>query len=528
MVDNDDEILFDEDKARKLVYLLLSNDIVNKKLIPEIKALNSEAFEKLFQGIQFKTNENDEDGYNYNVKNKKAFKKLLNKFDNFYVILDAWYKDKKYYQYLNKLWSKYISIENLICNDDKETVNKIEMILKQNEIDYPSWPNDIKNEFLILVKSTEDTRIMELKKEIDNKFSEFNTIIDELILFQNKCKDKPDIKNYEINTNNMITTVLGTIMLPIALASSEGLEAIDIKQIKSVKRLLVDEDIEDKFSPEKISYYVDKFARKIKGESGTKIHNLKFEQTFRESNYNFYRGKLEAEVRCTNGKIDNLNISQKAKAFLKNKWVCGLHMILSFLNLAWSVYELTQTYKGFKVVKEYEKELNEIRTSFNIHKNEIGILPDDFTEARIKIMEVKDKIREDQLRLRKLIEKIMKSIASQESQKTKAKAQFVGSLALGVFGAIGGITTCNGTAVIYGISTVANVISAVSSGTNIIMSEKILKTLRDLLEKAFDLNKEIEDEIEALITELNSRIDEQPKFDLSRSNTSVSTNLSNE
>ena len=154
----------------------------------------------------------------------------------------------------------------------------------------------------------------------------------ELILFQNKCKDKPDIKNYEINTNNMITTVLGTIMLPIALASSEGLEAIDIKQIKSVKRLLVDEDIEDKFSPEKISYYVDKFARKIKGESGTKIHNLKFEQTFRESNYNFYRGKLEAEVRCTNGKIDNLNISQKAKAFLKNKWVCGLHMILSFLN----------------------------------------------------------------------------------------------------------------------------------------------------------------------------------------------------
>ena len=34
MVDNDDEILFDEDKARKLVYLLLSNDIVNKKLIP--------------------------------------------------------------------------------------------------------------------------------------------------------------------------------------------------------------------------------------------------------------------------------------------------------------------------------------------------------------------------------------------------------------------------------------------------------------------------------------------------------------
>ena len=60
MSDNNDEILYNESKARELVYFLLKNDInTYKKLIPEIKSLNSEAFEKLFQGIPFKKDAND-------------------------------------------------------------------------------------------------------------------------------------------------------------------------------------------------------------------------------------------------------------------------------------------------------------------------------------------------------------------------------------------------------------------------------------------------------------------------------------
>ncbi len=101
MADNSDDISFDEVKARELVYFLLNNDTnIFRKLIPDIKSLNSESFENLFQGIPYKKNSNDEEGYNYNVKNKKMFEKLLDKFDNFYVVNDAWYKDKKYYPYL--------------------------------------------------------------------------------------------------------------------------------------------------------------------------------------------------------------------------------------------------------------------------------------------------------------------------------------------------------------------------------------------------------------------------------------------
>ena len=522
MSDNNDEILYNESKARELVYFLLRNDInTYKKLIPEIKSLNSEAFEKLFQGIPFKKDANDEYGYDYNVKNKKEFKKLLNKFDNFSVILDAWYNDQKYYEYIKDLWSKYISIENLVCNDDIKTEKKIKEILKQNKIDYENWPEKIKDEFLILVKSTEDTRIMELKNEIDNKFSEFNSIIEELVHFREKIKDIPDIKNYEINAQNMITNILGTVMLPIAFASSQGVNAINVKQIKSVKKLIWNNDLEETLSFDTISEYVDKFVDKIKGNSGTKVYNLRVKSDeFCDIN------SVCAKVKCTDGKIDNLNISQKAKAFLKNKWVCGLHAVLSFLNLGWSVYELTQTYQGFKVLKEYEKKFIEIRTSFNLHKKEIGILPDDFEESRKKIMDVINKIRQDQINLQNLLEGLMKNIKYQEGQQTKAKAQFFSSIALGATGLVGGFYTCNGTAVMYGISSIANIISSISSGSNYLMSKKIVKGLDELLKKAINLNKEIQNEINNLINELNSRIEEQPKFDLNESYSSISTNLS--
>lgn len=78
---------------------------------------------------------------------------------------------------------------------------------------------------------------MELKNIIDNQFSEFNCIIEKLNSFKETIKDIPDIKNYEINAQNMILKVLGTVMIPIAMCVSQGMKAIDCKQIKSVEKL---------------------------------------------------------------------------------------------------------------------------------------------------------------------------------------------------------------------------------------------------------------------------------------------------
>ena len=131
MSQEDDDIIFNETKARELMYLLLKNDIIiYKKLIPEIKKLDSESFENMFKGVPFKKKDANEEGYYYAVKNKKEFEKLLNKIDNFSIILEQWYQDENYYKYLQELWKKYISIEELKNKDDK----KIEIF--QNQIQY--------------------------------------------------------------------------------------------------------------------------------------------------------------------------------------------------------------------------------------------------------------------------------------------------------------------------------------------------------------------------------------------------------
>ena len=126
--------------------------------------------------------------------------------------------------------------------------------------------------------------------------------------------------------------------------------------------------------------------------------------------------------------------------------------------------------------------------------------------------------------LQDLMVEIMKSIKFQESQKTKTKASLAASIALGVFGVVGGVLTCNVTSDIYGISSVANAISACTNGANIHMSNEIIKGLNEVLEKAINLNKEIKDEIDKLIQELNKRMAETPKFDLNESCSSISTN----
>ena len=334
-MNDNDNMLFDEAKARELIYFLLNNDsIVYKKLIPEIKNLNSEALEHLFQGTSFRKDANDEEGYYYNVKNKKMFEKLLDKFDNFYVILEAWYKDKKYYQYLKQLWSKYISIQNLFCKNEKEMENKIEEILNGNKIDYTNWPEDIKDEFKILVKSTGNTRIMELKDIIDNRFSELKNVVDQLVKFKEACKHMPEVKNYELNTQKMIT-MFGGIMLSIAFAYSKGMEAINYKQLKYVKKLINYNNFDGiEFTDEDIKCCMEEFEAEYKGSTGTCLRNLSF------SDPGEFSENINVDVKCIDGKIDNLDITKKFKIFLKSKWVSGLHCVLSFLNLGWSVYEL--------------------------------------------------------------------------------------------------------------------------------------------------------------------------------------------
>ena len=392
----DDDFIFNEAKARELIYALLKNDIIiYKKLIPEIKRLDSEAFENMFKGVPLKKNNDDDQGYYYNVKNKKEFEKLLNKIDNFSVILEQWYKDKNYYQYLKELWGKYVSIEELRNKDEK----KIEEILESNSIHYKVWPKNIKDELKALIQSTENTRIFEIKDILNDQFSQINNILEDLINFKNQIKDQgKEGKIYETNAMTIISQLIGTVMMPIAASMKYGKEAVEAKEIRAAQKLIIEKcNCSAKRSTELVENIMAK-TQDTKGICKYGIKNLRTKK--------FYK---DCHIKVTEGKIDNLSIAKKAKAFLKCKAVCAIHCALSFLNLGWSIYELTQTYKGFEQVKIYEKRLKEIVALFNIHKNEIGIIPKDFREASERIRTVLEKIKKDEQNLEDLITDILQS-----------------------------------------------------------------------------------------------------------------------
>lgn len=492
---------FDEIRARKVVTSLLKKDaIIYRKLIPEIEKLDSEAFENLFSG---------EADYKYNIKNQNPLKKLLIKFDNFIYILYSWYKEDKYYKYLEELWIKYPSIEDLrVLETEKEIADR----LQSYSINYTYWPADIKESFKKCINQTEGTKVMDLKKQLEDNYSQVSSIVAELKLLKNKFKETNE-QLYEKNAENValkvISTVLGTLPMVGGFLANK---AINDKKIRVVNKLVNKKCF---ISPKQNELFSKSILKTIKEENLT-------------GNYNFFDNKKrlhELNIKCKKGKLDNINLGQKVRAIFKSKFICGLHAALSFINLGWSIYELTQTYKGFEEVKNYKTRLEECKTLFEMHKNEIGLLPDDFMLATERIKNVIREIRQDQQRLRELINDIRKSIAVQEKQKKKSIAGLAASIGLGAFGIIGGIISCNAVSVVYGISSVANVASGVAHTANIVMSSKIIDQLNQVLDEAYKEEEKIQQEIDRLYEDLTERIKQEPKFELDKTMSSISTDI---
>ena len=493
----ENEYEFDEIRARKIVNSLLKKDsIVFRRLIPDIEKLDSLSFENLFNG---------EVNFEYNIKNKNIFKKLLIKFDNFLFLLYDWYKSDKYYPYLEELWINYPCLEDLkIISEEKELEEK----LKKYSINYNNWPPEIKKSFREIINQTEGTRALEFKNEIEDKFSQVYNLIEELRILRDAHQEEGD-KIYVSNSNTLILGIISSV-IPI-LGGTFINKAINDKNIRLVNKIINQKCFISQKEKASFSKGVLKCIEKKK----------------LTGKYDFYDAKKrlhKLNIKCKNGKLD-LQLGQKVRAIFKSKLICGMHAALSFLNLGWSVYELRKTYNEFEKVEMYKRKLKEISKLFEIHKNEIGILPEDFNEATSRIRNVYNKIKEDLKCLKELMKEIKKSIEFQKSQKNKSIVGLATSIGLGAFGVIGGIVTCNGVSVAYGISTVANIISGVCHGTNLSMSCVLIDKFNEVLEEAEKEEQLIQDEIDLLINELMERVKLDPKFDLNTSFSSISTNL---
>ena len=87
-------LIFEEKKVRKLVKLLLSNDVYQySKFLDKVLSFEKDDLQKLFEG--------DED-YEYSqisIYEKEDFNPLIIKFDNYHFILEEWYRDESKHKY---------------------------------------------------------------------------------------------------------------------------------------------------------------------------------------------------------------------------------------------------------------------------------------------------------------------------------------------------------------------------------------------------------------------------------------------
>lgn len=476
---------FDEDKAKELVKSLLSSDLkFYREQMYDVINLNSKEFRKLFEG--------DSD-YIYNVKNQENFKKLAIKFENFSILLVEWYKnDKKYHVCLKQLWKNFINLYDLLKDiDDEENLEK-----KLKSTNYKNWDEEIKEEFKTIVRSSTDMS-EKFKVFIETEFKELDKVIEELKKTQKiieKTEKKEKTNNFCIKENiNMITNKIIEAVFPIYLDKINiNKEEKDGNQSENSKNSGKNGRVTriKHMTKYKMSQIIKNIAQTYIAGEPPNDFDLKqaldgigsLVQQFSDMKY------FQPLIKDNLGKIVN------------NDYTAYAIMGLSFLNLCHNIITTYTFLENSKeIIKEFKQRLENIKKSFNLHKQQISLLPsDDVDEAMRRIEEIRLKFEQDKYDIEVLIQDIEKEINNQESKKNNGFFKIftnIGMMGLNV------AIASNNKNVKYGISAIFNGLSAVTDVKLIIQIKKNIDELKKLLNEA----KEEEKKIEEAIKELNQK-----------------------
>ena len=243
----DSENDFNERSAKDIVFYLLKSDNY-KEFLSEIDKFDSDSLHNMLQGIK---------AYKYKIKNREKFDLLLEKFDNFKVLMEEWYDSKEKYHYIKQLWDEYICIESI--KDKNE--NEIEEYLSGYKIDYKNWPKSIKDKFKFISYNTVKTYIYPLCQALEKLSEEKKEIIK--ILFS--------ISVYYKNTFNGLLYELVMKYIKTLIEEHEELNIFNVEFIKSflniyfIQELKMNYDsIPDFFNllkSKKDNFFISKFWR---------------------------------------------------------------------------------------------------------------------------------------------------------------------------------------------------------------------------------------------------------------------------
>jgi len=442
---------FEEQSARELADFILENDVkFYRKFRPEVKKLDSKSFKNMFSG-----NKN----YNYNIRNKIHFNQLVTKFENFKFLLEEWYEDKDTYIYIKQLWEKYISIESL--KDKKE--EEIENFLTEKKIDYASWPQRIKDQFLNIIQNTKNTIIFTFKQSYQKLPNLMKSLLNNLYKFSEYCQEKGN-KLFSSLSKNQIFIL------------AKYLFNIDINNFPSFASL--------------ISQTVSSFEKKALEfalENGASLLNINPEN---------YSESLKGE----NGPILGASI----------------YSIMAFYNLYNSYNNYENTKSQMIKINGYEKKIDEIELDFEMHRKKIEDLSNNkalnLLEYNSELENCVKLIREDKEKIIKIIEGIKKLIDQNNEQKKDKILDIAGSVVKVGIGIIGGLS-------VKGVSRLINFGGAIMNGGSAILDALTINKLNEniekleiILAKAKKIESKIDNELKKLKELIEENADAAPTF----------------
>ena len=442
---------FEEQSARELADFILENDVkFYRKFRPEVKKLDSKSFKNMFSG-----NKN----YNYNIRNKIHFNQLVTKFENFKFLLEEWYEDKDTYIYIKQLWEKYISIESL--KDKKE--EEIENFLTEKKINYASWPQRIKDQFLNIIQNTKNTIIFTFKQSYQKLPNLMKSLLNNLYNFSEYCREKGN-KLFSNLSKNQIFIL------------AKHLFNIDINNFPSFANIIL----------QSVSSF-EKKTLEFAIENGSYLLNI---------NPKNYSDILKGENGPTLG--------------------ASIYSIMAFYNLYNSYNNYENTKSQMSKINGYEKKIDEIELDFEMHRKKIEDLSNNIAlnllEYNSELENCVKLIREDKEKIIKIIEGIKKLIDQNNEQKKDKILDIAGSVVKVGIGIIGGLS-------VKGVSRLINFGGAIMNGGSAILDALTINKLNEniakleiILAKAKTIESKIDNELKKLKELIEENADAAPTF----------------
>ena len=472
----------DLEKKKELAeYLILNGLFKFKILLEDVRGLNPEQFNKMFEG--------DKDYKSYNIPRDKEsdFLQLVGLFEENKEITSKYYSQNKYYSIILDLWTNRILSQLKKANGDNARQEKI-----LEGINRDNWDSEFRDYFNSLIKSNPTSDSAEVIKNIIKK--DFPAL-DELIKVSEKCKNdmaKNDNSRPSMILQSNIETqskeFLKEYVTNFFKNNKEDILKIDLKVEDFAKKEAIKQMMKSGVSESKCKEIAENLIKKYKAENFTGTLNT----------IEGFEKVENVTLQFKNGLLDT-SFKNKVKIIAGDELIQRVVLSSTILNVSYSFLYISQkllNYKNFR--EQLLTRFDKIERNFNEHKSKLQILPNNVDEA-IKIMQkVYADFIQDRNDIIDLIDDIDSAIKQNKTQRNEEIFNLVKRLIGTGTNLFMAYCSKGEKFVEYAEKSISEALGTINDVSNILAYQVVISDLKKTLNKAKNLQEKINKEIEEL------------------------------